>query len=171
MNRNAATTRQTTTHPLLWALLFTAVFSLAIYSIAFAQGSTPTDDEVNQIAKKLYCPVCENIPLDACPTEACRQWRDQIREMLSQGKTEAEIIDYFAATYGERAASDPRDKVKAYLVPIVAILLGATGLVSALRKWRKPQAAHPAAPANEAQPPAQMDDYVARIEEELRNRD
>lgn len=34
---------------------------------AFAQGEEPTDDEVNHIAKQLFCPVCESTPLDVCP--------------------------------------------------------------------------------------------------------
>jgi cytochrome c-type biogenesis protein CcmH/NrfF len=41
---------------------------LVLASPGFAQGSDPTDDEVNAIASQLYCPVCENIPLDACGT-------------------------------------------------------------------------------------------------------
>ena len=32
-----------------------------------AQQPTPSDDEVNAIARQLYCPVCENTPLDVCP--------------------------------------------------------------------------------------------------------
>ncbi len=153
-----------------YAILISMLAMLfASLSVASAQGTTPTDDDVNKIAKKLYCPVCENTPLDVCPTEACRQWREQIRQMLSEGKTEDEIIDYFAATYGERAAGDPRDKVKAYLIPIVAILAGAAVLVSALRAWRKPKAAESTVPANESSA-VQQDDYVARIEEELKKR-
>ena len=61
----------------------------------FAQGPTPTDDEVNRIAKQFYCPVCESTPLDVCPTEACRQWRELIRSMLADGKSEEEIKQYF----------------------------------------------------------------------------
>ena len=147
---------------------------------AIAQGPTPTDDEVNQIAKKLYCPVCENTPLDVCPTEACRQWREQIREMLIEGKTEEEIIDYFAVTYGERAAGDPRNKLEAYLVPVALILLGVGILVTALRMWRKPLGAVAASPKearvgdrregrNDAKP-VRQDEYIARLEEELKKR-
>ena len=62
---------------------------------ALAQAPTPTDDEVNRIAQQLYCPVCENTPLDVCPTEACRQWRDLIRQQLSEGWTEEQIQQYF----------------------------------------------------------------------------
>ena len=50
-----------------------------------AQQPTPSDDEVNAIARQLYCPVCENTPLDVCPTQACAQWRDLIRQMLAEG--------------------------------------------------------------------------------------
>ena len=39
-------------------------FTLALVATpAPAQGPTPTDDEVNRIAKQLYCPVCESTPL------------------------------------------------------------------------------------------------------------
>lgn len=137
--------------------------------IVFAQEPTPSDDEVNQIAKKLYCPVCENTPLDVCPTEACRQWREQIRELLIEGRTEREIIDYFAVTYGERAAGDPRNKLEAYLIPVVLILLGVVVLVSALRMWKKPVATESASTAKDAKSVPQ-DEYIARLEEELKRR-
>lgn len=142
---------------------------LAAQTAAFAQDPFPSDDDVNKIAKKLYCPVCENTPLDVCPTEACRQWREQIREMLIEGKTEKEIIDYFAVTYGERAAGDPRNKLEAYLVPVVAILLGAAFLISGFRMWRKPIESEPASPKSDAKPVPQ-DEYIARVEEELKKR-
>ena len=47
------------------------LLSAIIPGSVMAQGSDPTDDEVNAIAKELYCPVCENISLDACGTTAC----------------------------------------------------------------------------------------------------
>ena len=55
--------------------LLILLFVLSIPVTGFAQGSDPTDDDVNAVAKQLYCPVCENIPLDACGTAACEQWR------------------------------------------------------------------------------------------------
>ncbi|MEW6085951.1 MAG: cytochrome c-type biogenesis protein CcmH [Chloroflexota bacterium] len=171
MKRKILTTPQKITgHRLFLVILFASLLALALFSVVSAQGTTPTDDEVNRIAKKLYCPVCENVPLDVCPTEACRQWREQIREMLSEGRTEEEIIDYFAVTYGERAAGDPRDKVKAYLIPVVAILLGTAMLVRALQMWKKPKAAEAVTPAREAKPIVPRDEYVTRIEEELKKR-
>ena len=88
---------------------------------ASAQAPTPSDDEVNRIAKQLYCPVCESTPLDVCPTEACRQWRELIRTMLAEGKTEAEIKQYFVAQYGARVLAEPPNRLVSYLVPAVII--------------------------------------------------
>ncbi|NQS91637.1 MAG: hypothetical protein HQ574_04445, partial [Chloroflexi bacterium] len=60
----------------LWIIIAVVVFLVSfIPGGVTAQGSDPTDDDVNAIAKQLYCPVCENIPLDACGTAACEQWR------------------------------------------------------------------------------------------------
>ena len=81
-------------------ILFSA---LALVGVVSAQTpQPPTDDEVNRVATQMYCPVCENVPLDVCPTTACADWRADIRDKLSQGWTEQEIKDYFAAQYGDR---------------------------------------------------------------------
>ena len=74
---------------LFWITTFILVLSTLATATVFAQDSTPTDDEVNAIAKDLFCPVCENTPLDVCPTDACKEWREEIRGMLADGKTES----------------------------------------------------------------------------------
>jgi len=136
-----------------------------ISSPAPAQGPTPTDDEVNRIAKQMYCPVCENTPLDVCPTEACRQWRDLIRTMLAEGKSEEEIKQYFVAQYGIRVLAEPPNRLVTYLVPAVAILLGAFLLFRGFQMWMKPSTT--GAAVDEKAKPVQ-DPYIARLEEELK---
>ena len=143
-------------------------------SVAFAQDNIPTDDEVNAVAKQLYCPVCENTPLDVCPTEACRQWRELIRSQLAEGMSEQEIKDYFVANYGARVLSEPpRTGLNwlVYILPPAIILLGAFFLFRSFREWTKASAAESAASAERgaAASPAK-DDYVARLEEELKKR-
>lgn len=132
-----------------------------------AQNPTPTDDEVNRIAKQLYCPVCESTPLDVCPTEACRQWRDLIRTMLAEGKSEEEIKQYFVTQYGARVLAEPPNRLVTYLVPAAAILLGAFLLFRGFQMWMKPSVVEEAA---DAEPEAKVDQdpYIARLEEELK---
>src|SRR5512142_1494780 len=123
---------------LLIAVIATLTLALAANIPVRAQAPTPTDDEVNRIAKQLYCPVCESTPLDVCPTEACRQWRELIRTMLSQGKSEAEIKQYFVDHYGARVLAEPPNRLVSYLVPAVAIILGVLLLARGFQMWLKP---------------------------------
>jgi cytochrome c-type biogenesis protein CcmH len=148
----------------LVALAFTFFFRLTVT----AQGPTPTDDEVNQIAKQLYCPVCESTPLDVCPTEACRQWRDLIRTMLAEGKSEAEIKQYFVAQYGDRVLAEPPNRLVSYLVPAVAILLGIILLARGFQMWMRPSPAANAGTEGTKPDAPSADPYVARLEEELK---
>jgi cytochrome c-type biogenesis protein CcmH len=135
---------------------------------ARAQAPTPSDDQVNVIARQLYCPVCENVPLDVCPTQACAQWRETIREKLAQGWTEAQIKQYFVEQYGDRVlATPPATGLNwlVYLLPPIAFLGGAFVLFRAVRGWRRPATNPPPASAGMGSDP-----YVARVEEELRRR-
>jgi cytochrome c-type biogenesis protein CcmH len=142
--------------------------------MALAQEPTPSDDEVNAIAKHLYCPVCENTPLDVCPTEACRQWRELIRQQLQDGWTEEQIEAYFVENYGARVlAEPPRQGLNwlVYLLPPALILAGAVILFRSLREWTRPKTLPAAANAGKDPPASSKDEYVARLEEELKKRD
>jgi len=148
--------------------------------IASAQQPTPSDDEVNAIARQLYCPVCENTPLDVCPTQACQDWRGLIRQMLAEGKTPDQIKQYFVDHYGARVLPEPPLNGLnwlVYVVPPVIFLAGATLLFRAFRIWKMQtqEAARPSAAARRAKvSPGSgetVDDaYAARLEEELRKR-
>jgi cytochrome c-type biogenesis protein CcmH len=72
------------------------------------QGEKPiSDDEVNAVASQLYCPICENIPLDVCPSQACADWRELIREYLAQGWSVDQIKEYFSTQYGWNVLNVP----------------------------------------------------------------
>jgi cytochrome c-type biogenesis protein CcmH len=163
---------KTAMNRLSFALWISLGLALGLGSVALAQGSTPripTDDEVNAIAKQLYCPVCENIPLDVCGTQACEQWRQLIREKLSQGWSEAQIKQYFVDQYGDRVLATPPPRGLnwlVYLVPPLAIGLGAYILYRAIRAWKQPALA----PSIPEPPSIPEDEYVRRLEEELKKR-
>ncbi len=94
---------------------------------ATVDTSGVTDDQVNSVAKQMYCPVCENIPLDVCPTQACHDWRELIRQKLAQGWTDQRIKDYFATQYGVRVLAEPPAtglNWLVYILPWVAFLGG-----------------------------------------------
>jgi cytochrome c-type biogenesis protein CcmH len=132
----------------------------------------------------LYCPVCENTPLDVCPTTACHQWRELIRQMLAEGKSEAEIKQYFVDYYGARVLSEPpRTGINwlVYVVPPLAFLAGAYLLFRAIQIWKRTAkesvmgADHSFSPGSEFEPVKGSgkladNEYVARLEKELKKR-
>jgi cytochrome c-type biogenesis protein CcmH len=137
---------------------------------ALAQDDTPTDDEVNAIARKLYCPVCPNEPLDVCTTQACVQWRGTIRQKLIEGWSEDEIRQYFADQYGDRVLSTPPARGfnwLVYLLPPIVILGGVVVLVRVIRSWRQTPASEEAQASVDVE---SEDPYVAQLEDELRRR-
>ena len=157
---------------LLWVFILLLGISFAWAGVASAQQPTPSDDQVNAIARQLFCPVCQNTPLDVCPTEACHQWRELIRQMLAEGKTPAEIKQYFVENYGASVlAEPPRTGFNwlVYVVPPLAFLAGIFLLFRAFRTWKRgaqgPSGADQRSPA-----PAADEEYVVRLEEELRKR-
>lgn len=156
-------------------LLLLAGFLLSAASVVRAQepAPTPSDDEVNAVAKQMYCPVCENIPLDVCPTTACREWRELIRLKLSEGWNAQQIKDYFALQYGDRVLSEPPARGLnwlVYVLPPVAFLAGAALLFFVLRgmRARKNVAAGSSEPEQAENPSTPQDEYIRRVEDELK---
>lgn len=152
-------------------LLPLALGLLAVTGMVLAQSSEPTDDDVNRVARQLYCPVCENVPLDVCPTQACADWRADIRQRLAQGWTDEQIIAYFAQQYGDRVLARPPARglsVLVYLVPPLVLTLGVWLVVRFLMNNRRMALASALAPQPDAPNPS--DDYEARLEKELKER-
>jgi len=139
-------------------------------------GITPTprpvsDDEVNRVAKKLYCPVCENVPLDVCPTDACERWRAQVRDLLAQGYSEEQVRTYFADRFGEKVVGTPINAGTQFLtITLPQILVGVFGIgaVILIVRWRRAGAR---AESSETEtPPANGDEYRNALEDELKKR-
>ena len=143
-------------------------------AVAYAQGggpTYPTDNDVNRVAKKLYCPVCPNTPLDVCETQACKDWRAQIKDELAQGWTDQQIIDYFVAQYGERVLAEPERRgftSLVWILPVLSALVGLWIVYEILRGWRKRQ---PAEQFTRLPDASVSPEVRQRIERELREMD
>lgn len=92
------------------------------------------------LTSKLRCLVCQNETLAASQAPLAEDLRREVREQISAGKSNQEIIDYLVARYGDFVLYDP--PMKAYtlflwLGPFLFMLGGAGVLVYQLRKRRK----------------------------------
>lgn len=154
-----------------FAILFIYIclmFAFSPPSLVQAQQPTPSDDDVNGVARGLYCPVCENIPLDVCPTQACAQWRELIRLKLSEGWSKEQIEQYFVAQYGDRVLAEPPRRGLnwlVYLVPPLFILVAVYILARIYARIEKtPAEPVPAAPASD-------DEYLQKVDAEIKKRE
>lgn len=157
----------------LGAFLF--VLALLLFAGTVSAQGEVTADDVNAVAKQLYCPVCENEPLDQCGTKACQDWRAEIRLQLEQGATEQEIKDSFQNRYGDRVlAEPPREGANwiLWLLPVVFVVFGGIWFARYLRQLQAVKSEPAAVVSTTASTPSLQppkDDYVARIEDELRD--
>ncbi|MEI8131432.1 MAG: cytochrome c-type biogenesis protein [Leptolinea sp.] len=159
-------------HLLAAASLLAIAGTVSLVWPAVAQQPTPSDDQVNKLAKEMYCPVCENTPLDVCPTQSCAQWRDLIRQKMQIGWSDQQIKDYFVAQYGDRVLSEPPARGLnwlIYILPPLFILGAAFILYRVLRKMKQQTAS--SMPAREIISKKSSDPYVSRMEEELNHYD
>ncbi len=163
----------------IFVIIFFILITVGLLAIgsrpAAAQdpAPTPSDNEVNRVAKEMYCPVCENIPLDVCPTTACQEWRELIRQKLAEGWTDEQIKDYFAEYYGDRVLAEPPASGLnwlVYILPWAAFLAGAFLVARVLISMRRKAAA----PMGEVETPAAEmdgDPYMNQLEEALREKE
>jgi cytochrome c-type biogenesis protein CcmH len=162
-------------------VLLTALLLMAVIPASAQEPiESITDDEVNAIAKELFCPICENTPLDVCETQACADWRQVIREKLAGGQNDEQIKDYFADQYGVRALAVPPAEgvtLLVWLVPIIAIPSAIILFGLYLRNIRR-SATRSTRPTTVVSQPVttepdetdqEQDPYAARIERELRD--
>jgi cytochrome c-type biogenesis protein CcmH len=125
------------------AALLVALMLVVFTGAAMAQTEpVVTDNQVNDIAKDLYCPVCENITLDTCGTAACADWRYEIRLQLESGMNAEQIKADFVRRFGDRVVGTPYDPVLRALslvTPFVLIALGGYVFFRiARRSWSQP---------------------------------
>ena len=154
------------------------LFLLTIPLTLQAQDSI-TDDEVNEVAKGLYCPVCESTPLDTCPTQACADWRELIHDQLASGMSKQDIYDYFSVQYGDGVLAEPPRQgfnLLLWLSPLLAITVGGAIFVKMMRQLKTavPKQAPPPKLVTQKQAKSapkvtpDLDQYVSQIEAELK---
>ena len=109
---------------------------LAILSL-FAISGTPVDtagidDRVFQIAEKLKCLVCAGETVAYSQSDLARDMRLKIKELLLEGKSEKEILDYFVSIYGEEVLAEPPKKgffSLIWIMPWVVFALSIMGII------------------------------------------
>jgi len=119
------------------------VLWLALPLGAFAADAAPAVDDpvlearVLRIAGELRCLVCQNQTIADSHADLAQDLRRQVREMLQQGKSDREIIDYMTARYGDFVLYRPPLKGTTALLwfgPALLVVVAVAGLILVLRR-------------------------------------
>ncbi len=85
----------------------------------------PYDEaEAQAIDRQIMCPVCPAESIDQAQVPIARQMRQIVRDQLTQGASQAEILEFFAQRYGQDIlASPPKSgfNLLAWIFPVVGM--------------------------------------------------
>jgi len=149
---------------------------LSLGAAAEVGAQTVSIEEINEVAKELWCPLCNGVRLDTCELQACEQMRQEIAIKLAEGATKEEIKQYFVEQYGPVVLGEPPSQgwgLVGWGVAVVGLLVGLAVLVYLIRQWSLRQTSV-AVPANslpgDSPRSSDVDDvYLARVQEELKD--
>ena len=89
------------------------------------------------ISQELRCLVCQNQSIDDSNAELARDLRLLVRERLTAGDTDAAVLAFVEARYGEFALLRPRLALHTLLLWLTPLLLLAGAAIALLRHTRR----------------------------------
>ena len=144
----------------LAATLLLALAALTVLSAtaARAQSYEELPPDLEERAQRIYsgvmCPQCAGQTIDESNAPIAEAMRTAIRAQLRDGATDDAIVDSLVQSYGEGILASPPTRgfsLLAWLIPPLALLLGAAAVAFAIRTMRtRPVAEPPAAVAGGA---------------------
>jgi cytochrome c-type biogenesis protein CcmH len=126
------------------------LFALLLVALALGTGwakeAAPLADDpvVEQrliaISEEMRCLVCQNESLAGSRAELAQDLRRELRTLIKQGKSDAEIRDFMVERYGDFVLYRPRIKPETWLLwagPFVLMIVGVVVLLVYLRRRKR----------------------------------
>lgn len=123
----------------LTALLFSSVAFSAIDALNFS--SPQQESDYHQLTQSLRCPQCQNNNIADSNATIAVDMRDKVFELLQEGKSKNDVVDYMVARYGNFVTYDPPMTASTLVLWIAPLLLVLLGVVFLLRRKPKTQSA------------------------------
>ncbi len=108
---------------------------------AYQFDSAEMEADYKQLIEELRCLVCQNQSLAGSDADLARDLRRETYQMLQQGKSQQEVVDFMVARYGDFVMYRPQFKSSTYLLwlgPFLLLLLVLYLVVRRLRVADKP---------------------------------
>jgi len=125
-----------------WAI---TVVLAAVVVVGLVMGDSAAEDRVNVLGSRIKCPVCQGEAIGDSPSETSAAMMEIVKEKVAAGETDAQIVDYFTARYGNGILLDPPFSGRTLLVwllPALAVVGGIWMIMSRKRQPAKPGLKH-----------------------------
>ncbi len=123
-------------HWLMIPLLFALSMPLQAAIEAYEFETPKMEADYNQLIDELRCLVCQNQNLADSDADLAKDLRRETYEMLKQGKSQQEVMDFMVARYGDFVLYRPQFKSSTYLLWLGPFLLLLVVLVLVVRRLR-----------------------------------
>ncbi|MCO4798637.1 MAG: cytochrome c-type biogenesis protein CcmH [Colwelliaceae bacterium] len=123
---------------LILIMLFTFTFSAQAWETdTYVFNDEVTEIRYKSLVKELRCPKCQNQNLADSNSPIAADLRREVFELLEQGKSDGEIVDFMVKRYGEFVLYRPKVSGLTYVLwfgPALLLLVGVVVVVQILRK-------------------------------------
>jgi cytochrome c-type biogenesis protein CcmH len=124
-----------------------AVVAVVLTVVLWPRDAEPSlSSHVSGLAGELRCPDCEGQSIAQSSTTTARAARADIRRRIEAGQSDAEIRQAYIDKFGDSILLKPEGEglgIVVWALPVVVLVVGAAGLVLALRRWRTEPKLHP----------------------------
>ncbi|MDH5424925.1 MAG: cytochrome c-type biogenesis protein CcmH [Gammaproteobacteria bacterium] len=126
-----------------YTFLLFVVFSFIQSSAVIADieanefASAEQEQQYNKLVNELRCLVCQNQNLSGSNSELAQDLRKEVYSMIQTGDTDAEIIEFMVARYGDFVLYNPPFKAITFLLwvgPFAVLILAVLLIVIFIRK-------------------------------------
>jgi cytochrome c-type biogenesis protein CcmH len=105
---------------------------------------TTVESRARALSQELRCMVCQNQSIDDSDAPLAKDLRVLVRERLTAGDTDNQVIDFLVARYGEFVLLKPRFSAHTlllWLAPLGVLIIAVIAFFAAWRRARGPAAA------------------------------
>jgi cytochrome c-type biogenesis protein CcmH len=91
------------------------------------------------LSRELRCMVCQNQSIDDSDAPLAKDLRVLVRERLTKGDSDEQVMDFLVSRYGEFVLLKPTFEWHTailWLTPLIVLLAGAIAMLAAIRRRR-----------------------------------
>ena len=115
------------------------VVVVALAFVLWPDGSRSPSARAHDLETELKCPECQGLSVADSQAPTSRAIRADVARRIAAGQSDEEIRQAYVDNYGEGILLAPQDSgvsLLVWILPIVVVAMGATGIVFALRRNR-----------------------------------